>query len=109
MQNTVCNEVKYQMCIMISYVFALQAMFENPLKVQLQNVFKLAFVAPGKTITMWLIWMSPILALVVLPPVAVGMLGFLYIIVGASCPAYLCSRILRNIFDLVNGRPVIPE
>ena len=92
-----------------SYVFALQAIFENPLKVQLQNAFKLAFVAPGKTITMWLIWMSPILALVVLPPVAVGMLGFLYIIVGASCPAYLCSRILRNIFDLVNGSPVIPE
>ena len=92
-----------------SYVFALQAMFENPLKAQLANAFKLAFVAPGKTISMWLIWLFPVLAFVALPPVVVSKLGFLYVVMGASGPAHINSRILRNIFDKVNGGPVIPE
>lgn len=92
-----------------SYVFALQAMFENPLKVQLKNAFKLAFVAPGKTISMWMIWLFPLLVLLALPPMAVKELGFLYVLVGFSGPAYLNSRILRDIFDKVNGSPVIPE
>ncbi len=92
-----------------SYVFALQAMFENPLKTQLLNAFKLAFLAPGKTVTLWLIWMFPVLVLLVLPLNVVWPLGFLYVLVGASAPALLNSRILRDIFDRVNGSPVIPE
>lgn len=92
-----------------SYGFALQAMFETPLKIQLLNAFKLAFVAPGKAIALWLIWLSPALMLVVLPPIALKMLGFLYIMVGFSAPAYAASRILRNLFDKINGSPVIPE
>lgn len=94
---------------LFSYVFALMAMFENPLKAQIANAFKLAFVAPGKTIVMWLIWLIPVLALLVLPPIAVDMLGFLYVLVGGSGPAYVNSRILRNLFDQVHGSPVIPE
>lgn len=98
------------MCLTVfAYGFALQAMFENPLKIQLSNAFKMAFVAPGKTISLWLIWLMPILALLVLPPIAVRMLGFLYVILGASGPAYCASRILRNLFDRVNGSPVIRE
>lgn len=92
-----------------TYGFALQAMFENPLKTQLANAFKMAFVAPGKTVALWLIWMMPILAFLVLPPIAVRMLGFLYVILGASGPAYCASRILRNLFDRVNGSPLIRE
>lgn len=92
-----------------SYVFALQAMFENPLKEQLKNAFKLAFVAPGKTISMWMIWLFPVLVALILPPDALSRLGFLYIMFGVSGPAYWNSRILRDIFDKVNGSPVIPE
>lgn len=92
-----------------SYVFALQAMFENPLKEQLKNAFKLAFVTPGKTISMWMIWLFPVLFLAVISPMVTSKLGFLYILFGASGPAYLNSRILRDIFDKVNGSPVIPE
>ena len=33
----------------------------------------------------------------------------LYLICGASGPAYLNSRILRGIFDKVNGSPVVPQ
>ena len=73
----------------VSFAFPLQAMFENPLKAQLANAFKLAFVAPGKTISLWMITILPML--------------------GASGPAYQNARTLRGIFDKVNGSPVIPE
>lgn len=95
--------------IVFSYAFSLQAMFENPLKVQLQNAFKLAFVAPGKTISLWMIWLLPVLALVGLSLSVVAPLGFLYILFGISGPALAASRILRDIFDRVNGSPVIPQ
>ena len=91
-----------------SYGFALQAMFENPLKTQLLNACKLAFLSPGKTVALWLIWMFPVLVLLALPLNVVWPLGFLYVLVGASAPAFLNSRILRDIFDRVNGGPVIP-
>ena len=95
--------------ILVTYTFALQAMFDSPVKIQLLNAFKLAAVAPGKTIQIWLILLIPVIAALVLPPVALQMLGFLYLVTGISGPAYGASRILRNIFDRVNGAPVVAE
>ncbi len=95
--------------ILTAYGFALQAMFDSPLKTQVANAFKLAVVAPGKTVALWLILLIPVLAALVLPPVAVGMLGFLYIFVGISGPVFAASHILRNIFDRVNGSPIVAE
>jgi uncharacterized membrane protein YesL len=92
--------------IVITYAFALQAMFESPLKTQLANAFRLAVIAPGKTLALWLILLIPVLAALVLPPVAVGMLGFLYIVVGISAPVFWASHILRDLFDRVNGAPL---
>ena len=89
------------------YAFAVQAMFENPLKVQLKNVFSLAFVNPGKTVMMWLIAAFPVIVGVALPQYIVARLGFLYLIMGVSGPAYLISRLLRDIFDKVNGAPIV--
>lgn len=91
------------------YVFALQAMFENPLKIQIRNAFKLAFLSPGKTISIWLILLIPVLGGVLLPPIALRMLGFLYLVAGFSGPAYGASKLLRDIFDRINGAPVIPQ
>jgi uncharacterized membrane protein YesL len=93
----------------VSFAFPLQAMFENPLKAQLANAFKLAFVAPGKTISLWMITILPVLLIVAVPLNVMAPLGFLYLILGASGPAYLNARTLRGIFDKVNGSPVIPE
>lgn len=93
----------------VSFAFALQAMFENPLKKQLANAVKLAFLAPGKTISLWMVTILPILLIVAVPLNVVAPLGFLYLILGASGPAYLNSRTLRGIFDKVNGSPAIPE
>lgn len=95
--------------ILLSYTFALQAMFENTLKQQVFNAFKLAAVAPGKTIGIWLILLIPVIAALILPPVALQMLGFLYLVAGISGPAYGASRILRNIFDRVNGEAMKDE
>ena len=95
--------------IVVSYTFALQAMFRNPLKTQIANAFKLAVVAPGKTLLLWLILLIPVLFALVLPPVAVGMLGFLYLVVGFSGPMYGASYILRDVFDRVNGSPVVEQ
>lgn len=91
----------------IAYAFPLQAMFENPLKQQIKNAFALSVSAPGKTLMMWLILVFPVAALL-LPKVVLAMLGFLYLIFGFSGPAYLNSRILRDVFDKVNGSPVRP-
>lgn len=90
------------------FAFPLQAMFENPLKIQLRNAFLLAFTAPGKTLLLWAIALIPAAAALLLPPVALRMLGFLYVILGASGPVFLSSRILRDLFDRINGAPVIP-
>lgn len=93
--------------IFLAYTFALQAMFDAPVKTQILNALKLAAVVPGKTVALWAILLLPVLAALVLPPVALEMLGFLYLVAGFSGPAYGASRILRNIFDRVNGAPVV--
>lgn len=93
--------------IFIGYAFALQAMFDAPLKIQILNAFKLTFVAPGKSIGIWLLLLLPVILALVLPPVALKMLGFLYLVAGFSGPVYLASRIQRNIFDRVNGSPAV--
>ena len=92
--------------ILTGYAFALQAMFRNPLKTQMLNAFKLAAGFPAKTILMWLILLIPVLAALLLPPVALKMLGFLYLVAGISGPVYGTSHILRDIFDCVNGAPI---
>lgn len=93
--------------IFISYTFALQAMFTNPVKTQILNAFKLAVIAPGKTMLIWLILLIPVLFVLVLPPVALQMLGFWYLVAGFSAPMYGASFILRDIFDRVNGKSVV--
>ena len=95
--------------ILLSFSFALQAMFDNPLKTQLVNAFKLAVVAPGKTVLLWLILLLPVLAALLLPVVIVQALGFLYVVLGISGPVYGASFLLRTIFDKVNGSPVVAQ
>ncbi|MBR3949042.1 MAG: YesL family protein [Oscillospiraceae bacterium] len=93
--------------IFLAYTFPLQAMFDSSVKTHIKNAFKLTVVAPVKTLFLWLILLIPVLFALVLPPVAVASLGFLYIIAGISGPVYGASYILRNLFDYVNGSPVV--
>lgn len=83
----------------ISYVFALQARYENTFAGEIKNSFILAVCAPGKTFLMWFIYLIPVVVTVFLPLDTVLRAGFLYLMLGVSLPIYLCSRILRNIFD----------
>lgn len=93
--------------IILGFAIPLQAMFDAPMGQQLKNAFSLPFVSPGRTLKMWFILIFPAAALL-LPRVILATLGFLYLIMGFSGPAYMVSRDLRFIFDKVNGAPVIP-
>ena len=88
---------------LISYSFALQAMFDNTIKQQILNSFKLALVAPGRTILIWVILLLPVIAALTMAPAVLQVIGFLYLVMGFSGPVYGASCILRNIFDRVNG------
>ena len=88
---------------LIGYCFALQAMFSNTIKQQILNSFKLALIAPGRTILIWVILLLPVIAALPMAPAVLQVIGFLYLVMGFSGPAYGASRILRNIFDRVNG------
>lgn len=92
---------------LISHGFALQVMFRNTLKQQILNAFKLTLVAPGKTILIACVLMIPVIAALTLQPAVLQVIGFLYLVMGFSGPVYGASRILRNIFDRVNGAPVV--
>ena len=89
-----------------AYGFALQAMYHNSVKGILLNAAKLAVIAPGKTVLMWIILLTPAALFLLLPPIALQMLGFLYIILGVSGPVYGCSHILRDLFDKVANAAV---
>ena len=91
--------------ILIGYAFPLQAMFRAPLKIQILNALKLTVVAPVKTILIWVVLSVPLVAALTLPLEVLKVIGVMYLIVGFSGPAYGASRILRDIFDRVNGTP----
>ena len=83
----------------VSYVFALQARYEKPVKDQIKNAFLLAFVSPVKTILMWIILAIPALLILYLPQSFVAYASSLFIMFGISLPAFCNSTILRGIFD----------
>lgn len=91
--------------IFICYTFALQAKFENPLKQQIKNAFLLAFISPGRTIAMWLILVFPLVFALLIPQIAVQMLGFVYLMLAVSGPAYLNSQLLCKVFEKVGAIP----
>lgn len=95
--------------IFIGYTFALQAMFDAPVKTQILNAFKLALVAPGKTVAIWALLLLPVMLALTLTPEVLRHLGFLYISVGFSGSFYFASRIQRKVFDKANGSPVVPQ
>ncbi len=89
--------------IFISYSFALNARYENTMKGTVKNAFLLAFVSPGKTLGMWLIYAIPVALLLLLPRYVVAYIGFLFILFGISLPVYINSQTLNKIFDKVSG------
>ena len=47
------------------------------------------------------ILLIPVIVFLVLPPVALRMIGFLYIVLGVSAPVYACIHILMDLFEQV--------
>jgi len=87
--------------IFVTYVFPLQARFENTLKGHVLNAFAMAIVAPGKTVSAWLILAFPILAVLVYPDYAITYLGWLYFMYGASLPFYWVAGIVSKVFQKI--------
>ena len=85
--------------IYLSFVFALQARYENSFKGQIKNAFLLAFCSPLKTLLMWIVYAIPVSLIIFLPFELVLRLGFLFLMFGISLPVYFNCKTLRNIFD----------
>ena len=81
-----------------SYVFALHARFENSLAGHVKNALILAFVAPGQTLKICLAFSVPVLCALYLPWGAVVRVGFVFLLLGVSAPAYFAARIQRKLF-----------
>lgn len=86
--------------IFITYVFPLQARYENTFRGHIKNAFLLAFCAPGKTILMWIIYAIPIAMLILLPFEVVLYIAFFFFLFSVSLPMYINSKILRQVFDI---------
>lgn len=100
----VCGTVSAIWLIYVSYIFALQARYENSIRAQIKNCFFIAFCAPGKTILMWLIYAVPVALIVLLPFEAAAHLGIYYLILGISGPVYFSCKVLRKIFELFDKK-----
>lgn len=85
--------------VFVSYVFPLQARYENTFKGHLRNAFLLSCCSPVSTVFMWIIYAIPAALLLVLPFDLVLRVGFLFLMFGFSLPAYYNCKILRKIFD----------
>jgi len=97
------------LCLTVAaFAFPLQAMFDAPLKVQLKNAFRLPFASLSRTLRLWMILAMPVLLALLVPPAIMEEIGFLYVLLGASGPVYLNSRLLRDIFDKVSGKEEEP-
>lgn len=83
----------------VSYVFALQAQYENSVLSHIRNAYLLAFVNPGKTLLMWVILFIPVMLFLGLPTNIVAYIGILYLLFGISVPALGVSAVLKDIFE----------
>lgn len=81
-------------------LFALpqQTLFDNSMKGIVKNAFALAFCYPGKFLLCCLYWVAVIGSALYLPWDIVERLGFLWLMWGLSCPAWLTSKVLISIF-----------
>ncbi|MDO5445171.1 MAG: DUF624 domain-containing protein [Eubacteriales bacterium] len=86
--------------IFVTYVFPLQARYENTFRGHIKNAFLLTFCAPGKTILMWIIYSIPIAMFILLPFEVVLYIAFFFFLFSVSLPMYFNSKILRQVFDI---------
>jgi len=88
--------------IIFTYGNALIARYNNTLKEHIINAFKLAFVNPVQTISMWLILAVPVLCVLFIQPVILIYIGWFFILFLVSLPVYFCSIIIMSVFSKFN-------
>lgn len=92
--------------IIITYLNALIARYNNTLKGHIINAFKLAFVNPLQTILMWLIILAPVLMFLFVQPIILLYIGWFFLLFLFSLPIYLCSTILNIVFKKIEVKEV---
>lgn len=90
--------------VFFTYMPALIARFENTFKGHFVNAFALAALNPFRTVLMWIVYAIPVALLVILPFEAVATVGWAYLILGFSLPAYVNARTLRTVFDRIEKK-----
>ena len=86
-----------------AWVFALNAGFENSLRGTFTRPLSLAFVAPGKTLLIWIAFAIPVLCFLFLPEAVVIYIGWAYILFAVSAPAYIAARSQVKVFSRFGG------
>ena len=86
-----------------AWVFALNAGFENSLRGTIKSALSLAFVEPGKTLLIWIVFAIPVLCFLFLPEAVVIYIGWAYILFAVSAPAYLAARSQVKVFSRFGG------
>lgn len=81
------------LCISASWIFILQARYENTIRNMIVNSFAIGLSHFGYTIVMILLSTVPILLVLLIPKFAPTILAF-----GISLPAYFQMRIYRRVF-----------
>lgn len=77
---------------------AQQSIYQNTIKNYLINSFKLAVCAPIQLVLTWVVWLAPVALIIFAPQVAIN-IGAFYIMMGASLPAFITSKILQTVFN----------
>ena len=86
-----------------AWVFALNAGFENSLRGTIKSALSLAFVEPGKTLLIWIVFAIPVLCFLFLPEAVVIYIGWAYILFAVSAPAYIAARSQVKVFSRFGG------
>lgn len=76
----------------LSYVFCLHAFYENSISGHVKNALALASSSPFETLKIWVCFAVPAAAFLLLPGGVVAYIGFLYILLGVSAPAYFAAK-----------------
>ena len=88
-----------------AYAFALHARYRNTVREYIKNALSLAFIAPGRTLLIWVGFAVPVALFLLLPTIALVYIGFLFILFAVSGPAFAAAFQQLRVFDRVSGDP----
>lgn len=87
-----------------TWCFSLAASFENTVVGHLKNALAMTFVAPAKTVGMWLIYACPVLLFVLVPETMQTILFPLYLLMGVAMPCFFVAKLQQTVYRRIHDR-----